>query len=262
MSDTQIKEASRLLLQRLREGMRKCDLPTLPALAAFIDVPENTLRHWFREGEHSLPNARTLQKIREKLPVISDDDARVIETAYSRRVSISRAGPKKGRRSRERERASEIMFSQSPSSDRDATIGRLVRQLFREVIPNGHGEKPATIDAVTFFSSQAAGRYDIGDMPAVLTKENFETVDVSQWTEHERQQFLGYANLALEEARKCLLLLAQFTPENDREELLKRLGRNADLLWRTYRAASSVAPMEFVRDIELAGMCGNIVSNS
>jgi hypothetical protein len=43
--------------------------------------------------------------------------------------------------------------------------------------------------------------------------------------------------------------------------MLERLGRNADLLWRTYQAASSVAPIEYVRDIQLANKCGQLNPN-
>lgn len=103
-----------------------------------------------------------------------------------------------------------------------------------------------------------AERYQIGDMSAILTKDNVEAINISGWTEADQTQFLAYANLVLVEARKCLLLLAQFEPDQLREDLLRHLARNAGLLWRTYKVASSVAPIEYVQDIDLARQCGNI----
>ena len=103
-----------------------------------------------------------------------------------------------------------------------------------------------------------AQRYDYGDMRAVLTKDNFSSIDISSWKAEERQRFLEFTNKSLEQARACLVLLAQFGPDKDREALLEKIGTNADLLWRTYSAASSAAPMQYIQDIDLRQRCSNV----
>lgn len=267
MVDKQIAEASHLLRQRLRETMEQQGLKTQEQLAEYLGIPRNTIGPYFCPMEHALPTPETLEKLRGKITVITDDEARLLETAYSRKLSLSRArgaekrwGKKQPHQTKNAAPSASLITAQqtipslSSPNDKDATIGRLVRQLLTAITQNG-STKPLPTDSIALLCSQAEQRYQIGDMPSVLTKDNFKAVDVSQWSAAEQQQFLSYANLVLEESRKCLLLLAQFEPGHIRDNLLERLARNADLLWRTYKAASSVAPIEYVQDIELARKC-------
>lgn len=265
MADKQIAEASQLLRKRLREVMEQQGLKSQEKLADYLGISRGTIGPYFWPKESSLPTPETLQKLREKIPTITDEDARILETAYSRKASQSRSRGSEKRFGKKRSSRQPPAPSASPgttrqtlapssSDDKDAKIGRLVRQLLTEVAQNG-SVKADISDPLALLHSHAEERYRIGDMPSILTKENFETVNVLGWSEVEQQQFLGYANLVLEESRKCMLLLAQFTPDQIRDELLEQLARNADLLWRTYKAASSVAPIEYVKDIELARKC-------
>lgn len=268
MADKQMAEASQLLRKRVREVKEQQGLKSQEELSEYLDISRSTINHYFGP-KASLPTPETLQKLREKIPAITDDDARVLETAYSRMASLSRSRAAEKRHSKKRAHSKQDtaassqldstrqMTPVSSTDDKDAKIGRLVRQLLTEVVQNG-SVKDIISDPIAVLGSHAEARYQIGDMPSVLTKDNFEALDVSGWSETEQQQFLSYANLVLEESRKCMLLLAQFEPDQVRDDLLERLARNADLLWRTYKAASSVAPIEYVKDIELARKCENL----
>lgn len=265
-NDKQIAEASRLLLNRLSEFMKQKGFKVREELAEYVGISVNTMSHWFRPKECALPRPEALKKLREKISAITDDDARVLETAYSRKISLARL--RGGECHSERpiskldksalapSKTVQQAIASSSFDDKDAKIGRLVRQLLMEV-QNGNIAAAAdiSVDPMALLCSWPDERYKIGDMPSVLTKENFKALDVSQWSETEQQQFLAYANLVLEESRKCMLILAQLKPDCIRDKLLERLARNADLLWRTYKAASSVAPMEYIKDIELAHKC-------
>lgn len=266
MADKQVAEASQLLRKRLREVMEQQGLKSQEELSEYVGISRCTIGPYFWSKKSVLPTPETLQKLREKIPAITDDEVRLLETAYSRKASLSRSrGAEKrwGKNpSRQSQDATQTALpdtaretvSPSSSDEKDAKIGRLVRQLLTEVVQNG-SVKAITSDPITLLGAYAVHRYQIGDMPSVLTKDNFETLNVSHWCKAESQHFLGYANLVLEESRKCMLLLAQFKPDQVRDDLLERLARNADLLWRTYKAASSVAPIEYVKDIELARKC-------
>lgn len=270
MADKQVAEASQLLRQRLKAVMERQGLKSQEELADYLGISRGTVGPYLWPKESALPTPETLKKLRGKIPEITDADARILETAYSRKASQSRSRAAEKRYGRKRPKRPQAAAPEPipampqqtivpPSSDdRDAKIGRLVRQLLTEVAQNG-GVRTSPADPVALLHSLAAERYQVGDMPSVLTKDNFETLNVSRWSERDRQQFLGYANIVLEESRKCMLLLAQFKPDTIREELLERLARNADLLWRTYKAASSVAPIEYVKDIELARKCEKLV---
>lgn len=269
MIDQQISEASQLLRQKLRDFMAANNLTRLTQLEQRVGIDRRRLGSYL--AKKCLPTPENLRTLRQSVPEITEADARIIETAYSRKSSQSRSRGAERRFGRPRLKKSQAAASAPApercqpttaplsSIDRDAKIGRLVQQLLVEVVCNG-SMRVSPLEPTTLLRSLAGERYHIGDMPSILTKDNFETLDVSQWSEADRQQFLGYANLVLEESRKCMLLLAQFKPDTIRDELLERLARNADLLWRTYKAASSVAPIEYIKDIELARKCERLVS--
>lgn len=263
MTDKHVTEACQLLRQRLREAMKKRGYLTRAQLAHFIGVSINTIHPYLRQNKVALPSPETLKRIRDSIPEISDADAKIIGIAYSRKMSQSHSQAADKRLGRKGPRHAVTAPVRPParsddtaptSGNTDEAIGRLVRQLFSTITQNGCFTSDPT-DPVALLRTFVGQRYQVGDMPSILTKENFEKINVSHWSEQSRQQFLNYANLVLEESRKCMVLLAQFESDKLRDDLLRRLARNADLLWRTYKVASSVAPIDYVQDIELASKC-------
>lgn len=263
MTDKNIAEASQLLRQRLLEAMQKRGLKTREQLAELIGVSVNTINPYLRQKKVAIPLPMTLKRIRDKITEISEADAKIIGIAYSRKMSQSRSQAADKRFSRKRPHraisspSTHVTQPTEPEvlpNSKDAAVGRLVRQLFSTITQNGCSNADA-IDPVALLRTFVGQRYQIGDMLSILTRKNFEEIDTSYWSDQNQQQFLNYANLVLEESRKCMLLVAQFVPDELREDLLRRLARNADLLWRTYKVASSVAPIDYVQDIELASKC-------
>ncbi len=270
--DSQIQEATTLLCDRLKEVMSRKGFQFETELARYLGTPRETLRRYFKprssKSRLSLPSPETLAKIRKKVPEITDDDAAIIGTAYSRILSQAHSlgnevrfgGKPKESLPTEASLNEHRRPMLDPTDDKDATIGRRVRQVVAEVM-DGKSMTIGSFSPVDLLS-QLGDRYQIGDMPAILTKHNFATINVSSWTQSDKHNFLGYLNFALEEARKAMSLLAQFKPDDMRDDLLQKAGRNADLLWRTYKVASSVAPMEYVNDIDLTRKCRVLNSQS
>lgn len=269
--DNQIKEALQLLRVRLKEVMARQNLKFTTELAVYLEIPRSTLQAYLRQSDSqtgiSLPAPKTLAKIREKAAEINDADAVIIERAYSRMSSQSHSQAGSSRRS---DGAKTPTLAQVPETrgeqaapactvdEKDAQIGSLVRRIVERVVAGK--SISAELLSPADLLGQPGDRYEIGDMPSILTSNNFETIDVSHWTDSEKHQFLGYLNFVLEEARKAMRLLAQFKPDSIRDHLLEKSGRNADLLWRTYKVASSVAPIEYVNDIDLERKCHEISS--
>ncbi|HSX25129.1 MAG TPA: hypothetical protein VLG69_04145, partial [Candidatus Andersenbacteria bacterium] len=132
----------------------------------------------------------------------------------------------------------------------DAELGSIVRRLFATLM--GQPMVSECPSSVKILSAIADKEYSAGDMPFILSKANFRDVDSKDWSKDDILRFQNFANLVLELSRKCLLIVAQLSKENLRDELIRRLGKNLDMLWSTYKVAASVAPIEYIQDIELS----------
>lgn len=258
--DPQIVRAIKLLRSRLREFMRKKGLETQDELADMLSMSRQTLGPYLWPKSGVLPTPDTMERIRKVVDTISDEDATLIGKAYSRRRSLGGAGGTDEEVSASLPSA--VSVSSAPTAKvparpsgqvGDAEIGRLVRQLFQAIA--GNGAATVGFNPVEYLLQQAQTRYNVGDKIAVPTEKNFTSVDVSAWTEADWNAFLAYTTLSLEEARKCMLILAQFKSDEARQHTLKHIGQNADLLWRAFQLASAVVPMLHVKDIDLQHLC-------
>lgn len=263
INDPQIKAASDLLVARMQEFMANHNIPSGSALARETGLPEGSVNGYLYRGR--LPEPGYLRRLCEKITTITDADAKILAVASSRNISLSRshagAQPREGK---PRSKGGHGTLAKEPPVNsqphpaqvlpgRDVLtevhVGRLVMELWQALVPAG-----AQTQAVSLWA-QDQSPYAIGDMPAVLTKDNFREIDASSLPAEEKDKLVAYANRAFEEARKCLVLLAQLAPADMREEMLARLKVNATLLWRTYKVAKHVVPEEFLKDIDLALMC-------
>lgn len=269
IDDPQIKAASELLVQRMKEFMALHTIPTCRALSKHTGLPNGSVAGYLYRGR--LPESDRLKQLRGKITTITDEDVKILETASSRNISLSRSSagaqprnkkPGSSAKRQEPGRKPEVNSQPhptqaSPGRDvlREVRIGQLAIELFGALMPAGSAKASAADQVASLLAQDKSSPYTIGDMPAVLTKDNFREIDVSGWSEAEKKQLADYTNQMLEQARKCLMLLAQFTPGTIREELLKRIRVNTGLLWRTYKVAVMVVPQQFIQDIDLSRVC-------
>lgn len=274
-NDPQIKKAIDLLRQRLRDFTKEHNL-SIVDLARQLGVSDQTLKHFTEPGNKRLPNDKNLAQI-TKLglgTVFSEDDVSVLEIANSRMASLAHSGAKKKKGSSEggtvTKRPSPLEPAFKPSvanvDSRDNSNRHVQSVLDKEKICQAIsllGEVvsvPATA-VLDLLLAQLHDRYEVGDMSAVLSAETFQTINVLAWNTEQLNQLTAYANFTLEEARRCLLLIAQLSPNEVREDLVDRLRRNLALFWPTYKAASSVHPHEYVRSVELETLCGGMAKS-
>ncbi|OGZ68660.1 MAG: hypothetical protein A3D44_04060 [Candidatus Staskawiczbacteria bacterium RIFCSPHIGHO2_02_FULL_42_22] len=259
--DPQVVAAAKLLRDKLKLTMERKKITSVSKLARYLCVPRPTIQDYFSDSNTSrLPTPKTLNRIRRRASEITEEDARIIETGFSRMISRTRSegaktkieGPKAGPDNRPAP-------SVPPPFEQSAEPESLALQLIAMILEDA--AKASSLNPIALLSQAGLGRYSVGDMPWILTKDNFRCFDITKWTPEEQGQFLAYTNLVLEQARKCMLLLAQFEPGQVRDELGERLARNADLLWQTFRVATHVLPGELIKDIDLELMCKSLNSN-
>lgn len=256
ITDRQIDQAVALVQSRLRAYQKEKKILSQTELAQDLGLPRGTLKHYLNKRGASLPSPTALSAIRKTVR-FTDKEAREIETAYSRRASLSRsrAQPGHGKSARPGQSTAQpreqIRLHTPPTLESlssrfdalEAEVKRLRQRVMRDGVPSS--------DYAQLLAGESAGRYSFGDTPYILTAESFQPIDTSQWSNEELQHFVGYANHVLTVCRKCMLLLAQFKPEEIRHELLDQLHTNLRLLWDTFKVASSAVPEELAEIIQM-----------
>src|SRR3989338_959906 len=91
--DKQLAEASGLLKQLLEGEMTNLDI-SLTEFAKHLDIPRSTIYSYLWPMNNHLPTPKTLEKMRLKIRSITPERARIIETAYSRKLLLKLADVK------------------------------------------------------------------------------------------------------------------------------------------------------------------------
>lgn len=214
------------------------------ALGKYLEMPSGTVGQYIKRGGACLPGPDSIVKLRRKIPLMTDDDVKLLESAHARRQSLSRgqghvARDEKGQKKRALSKSKVGSCKKPPEaqltaeSGNDEEIGRAVRQLVRSLF------QPSTPDL------------SIGDFRWVLTEDNAKPIEASSWSKSDIEKFLGDTNTIVTELRRRLALVAQLVPDTSRTSLLKRLGTELDLLWRTFEVASATVPLEYLHDIDI-----------
>lgn len=263
ISDPKVRRGAELFHQRLREDMEQRGIEVVSLYCAALEISEKTLGRYLREDSLMLPTSSLLDGVRERVKTITDEDAEVIRLARSRQSSLSRTTGYRSRRTSSTANSSQPGLAASSLATATAETAAsplsreaqhdLMWQHFAAQLHERNGKLPK--DYLSLLTGNSLDSFQVGGMPYILTPENFSAINVAGWTPEERQHFANFTSFVLERARMCLVLLAQFHPDQLREELAKQIGNAADLLWGTFKAASSVAPIEYVDSIRLERRC-------
>lgn len=233
-----IREAARLFRLRLQADMRRRRVKLVTDYARALGVSYGTLNRFFREDSDCLPSRHFLREVRARIDLITDEDAAQIENAFW--TQHSERQPRTEGRKRNL-RKSRLAAAQSSNGARPIAAGK--------VTPSRPVDIPQRLLEVLLASGLK--RFQVGDFPYILSTQEFSRISTAKWTEAEKSQLLDFVNFVLEQARLCMLVLAQLSPDKVRENVARKIGQNADLLWRTYKVASSIVPIEYLDSIDL-----------
>jgi hypothetical protein len=257
-TDAEVRQAVVLLRTRLLEFKAERNIDSLEGLAQAVGIPFNSFRY-ADPGNKVLPSPKNLERLERGLPNLTEQDMRTLKKAMARSTSLSRSQASKTRRGESGQPASQPPCLPAPFLGASANVAEsqatkvadLDRVKQATLLLMAETGEISEADPVSILLSMIDDRYDIGEMPAILQSSTFGRIDAGLWPPEYVNQLVGYANFLLEEMRRCLLVVAQITPDEVREELLERLSKNLGQFWPAYRAASSVAPHEYVRPAEL-----------
>lgn len=244
MAHPDVRRGAELFRERLQQEMKRRKVEVLSEFIRMLGVSHATLHAYIcEEYEPKVPSPRLLGHVRDRIQTISDEDAQIILEAHTLQTSLAHSKKyiSRVRRDLDAHRAA------GESSEQRTWSGRHMPPV-SEVNSSGG----------SCFTAQYLDHFQVGDLPYILTPETFRKIKVSKLPPAQLAELLQCTNLALEKARMCFLILAQLSPHAVREDLVRRIGQNADLLWRAYKVASAFVPREYLKaldSIQLEGRC-------
>lgn len=258
-NDPQIRAAHAILKKRIREFADKAGISSFSAISWMLNVSRSQVTRYLDDSDSTVPTPAILRRIRAKIPEITDEETSLIETAFSRAQSLSKAEGAKtlkaGRAGAAPQSASFPQAQKPAEKGFDAEKARECLRLLSELIGGSGAPTGETADKE---AKDFARRYVMDGIPHVLTEDNYRQIKADEWSRNEVQAFAKKLIEVFEEARRGVIILAQISPDSVRAEINRRLRGEAILLWRQFQVATHVAPEELIKEIELAGIINQI----
>ena len=267
-NDPEIIAAGQILRARLVEYKALKKFGSNSDLARDLGVSQSQIQRYIHVGNTMLPTDGILVKISKKIEAFTQEEISAIGKAFSRQTSLSRALGAQRRWGTKQEKATEKPKGQSlpqPVQQRSTQttlaltpdwqekVGLLLKMFGPLLNSQDRNEKPVSL--VDYDSHM------IGGQPYILTMQNFRGIKSSDIKPGELDKFLTHTINLLQLARRSMIVIAQL-PEHDQQELLARLGKEADLFLRSLKVAQSLVPMEYIKDVDLGRLAQSITTSN
>lgn len=256
-ADPLVSQATEMIRLKLVAARQTSGTENLREFSRKLGVSSTSLYEYVRSRNPSLPSLESMEKL--KLHVaFSPEELSLVNQALAKKIKLRSA---MGVGARQLRRQAKVAVSSLPTPPP-------ARPAVEAKVATSPGQ--VQLELVTSFNhflNLLQAHLSGGSAPRVpqllqrlgwTSPSQLEERDLNQLSGAELQcstpelkELLHFVVDHIRWLRVSLLALAQLQPDLVRENLLRQLSAELEALWRAYRVARSLVPMEVIREIDL-----------